>query len=235
MQKLLRSRKTIIVTAIATCLFIAVVELAVAKALHLHSLLFNPGDHRAVFYQNEVLQLTRRSQQTQNIVAFFGDSNMTGLATSNLTPRSENYSVPGEVIEGLVDNIPNFDLSGVRMIVLAIGTNDWGRNRYGTVEEYYRKLLHMLPQNIPVIVNSISPVNHKNNFSMAFPENVRAINLKVEAICKEFPNCRFVDIASLLSDKDGFLAPQYDVGDGLHLSTAAYAVWTKALLPYMPK
>jgi lysophospholipase L1-like esterase len=163
---------------------------------------------------------------------FFGDSITVGLATSNVASKSENFGINGDTIDGLLLRVPHYKLDGARMIVVAIGVNNWEKDRLAKFGEKYEKLLQLFPQSVPVIVSAILPVN---THSKAYPMLANArpailgANRDIALVCGRHAKCQFVDISSKLTMPSGDLAPRYDVGDGVHISSDAYQVWTQAL------
>lgn len=92
----------------------------------------------------------------------------------------------------------------------------------------YRAMLeeiHDLSPATRVIVQSIYPVRAADAFSVDVITLNRYIDVLNEAICQmagTLPYARFADTSSVLRDESGFLAKQYDAGDGIHLTNVAY-------------
>jgi len=173
----------------------------------------------------------------ENTVVFLGDSITVGLATSNISPKSENFGIDGDTIDGLLFRIPRYHLDCARTIVVEIGINDWRHDGFQNFEDKYRQLLRGLPQSVPVIATAIFPVNGdaKEHPEWAHaPAAIRKANGEIAGVCNQFTNCRFLDLTPLLADPSGTLQSIYDVGDGVHLSSAAYRVWTRNLAPLIP-
>ena len=219
-------------------IIIMVLATAAAKVFHLRSYIVShcvtaavrldgPG---SIAYKAEVGQQSRRSQQVDGAVLFFGDSNTVALATSNISDRSENFGINGDTIEGLTVRIAAYRIVSNRAIVLAIGTNDVP-DGLPHFEEKYAALLALLPQAIPIVIVAIPPMSQTAMLKYS-PHGYNVIpqtNRAISVVCRSIQRCRYLDLFTLLENGNGFLQSSYDVGDGFHLSTAAYLVWVKKL------
>ncbi len=234
MVQIKRNRRRIVLIAGAAGF---IVLLAGAAAFHLrHYVSFGPPwGPSSVEWQTEVLQQSRRSEQFAGATVFLGDSQMVGLATSNLAPKPENFGIAGDTIDGLLLRLPRYRLTGARLIVVEIGVNNYVTDGFSGFSPKYRRALGMLPRHTPVISVGIFPVKRGVTTRLGLPvgmtQAIRQANREIADACRQYPNCRFLDVSAALSDADGYLQTRYDSGDGLHLSTAGYAVWEKALKP----
>ncbi len=76
-----------------------------------------------------------------------------------------------------------------------------------------------------ILLQSVYPIGKNTVFSAdvdTVNREIRTINEALCSACKEWGDVRFVDTASLLADADGMLRPDFDAGDGIHLTNAAY-------------
>ena len=92
-----------------------IVILIVAKILHLRQFVhigrLEPGwGPDTMYWQAEVLQQSRRSQQIEGVAVFLGDSITVGLATSRVTAHSENFGINGDSIDGLLLRVPQYQV-----------------------------------------------------------------------------------------------------------------------------
>ena len=198
----------------------------------------DPLDFRAAPFVAESLQQSRRSVQMHDTAVFIGDSITVGLATSNIAPRAENFGIDGDTIDGLTTRLPHYNLTQSRIIVLEIGINNYRRDKLANFGVKYRQLLRILPPNIPIVAMAIFPINeHANDWIPASDASVaiKKANREIDLACQQVSTCTFLDLSSSLANADGYIKPIYEVGDGIHLSEAAYKVWASALAPYMPK
>lgn len=192
----------------------------------------DPWSSDTLQWQAQVAQQALRSQRIGGGVIFLGDSLTVGLTTSNIAPRSENFGIGGDTIDGLIKRLPRYDLSNANAIVVQIGINNWRADRLTNIGMKYRHMLGLLPPGIPITVVSLAPVNARTNLSFAdarFPAAWLAANLAIAQACAARTQCLFVDISKMLSDRNGVLRPRYDSGDGLHLSSVGYDLWERSV------
>ena len=183
-------------------------------------------------YERQVVWQASRSHQLDGQTIFIGDSLTAGLATSELAEKSENFGIPGDMIERLSSRLDRYDLSDANTIVLQIGINDWPNNRMANFGENYRLLVAKFPKYTRLIAVSLTPSNpdrapqHAANYNF---EMLRT-NQFIERFCASMPNYQYLDLAAMLTDQHGSLRPAFDYGDGVHLSHAGYDVWRELYL-----
>ena len=129
-------------------------------------------------------------------------------------------------------------------IFLLIGTNDYIHNKkedetVNNIKEIVEKLNKNLP-NAKIYLESIYPVNNtddkkisKSMVSIRNNTSIKKINSELKKYCND-KNCTYLDVYSLLEDKDGNLKLEY-TKEGLHMSDKGYEVITKELKKYMHK
>lgn len=197
----------------------------------------DPFDPRGAPYSAEALQQSRRSIQMHHTAVFIGDSITVGLAASNVAAHSENFGIDGDTIDGLLTRLPGYRLTDARVIVLEIGVNNYHRDGLSNFGAKYRKLLNLVPGNVPVIAMAIFPVNEHANWWIPADDALTAIkkaNQEIGAACHEARNCDFLDLSPSFADGNDRMKPIYEVGDGIHLSEAGYKIWADALAHRMP-
>lgn len=129
-------------------------------------------------------------------------------------------------------------------VFLLIGTNDYIHNKKedetaNTIKEIVDKLNENLP-NAKIYLESIYPINNTDNkkisksmVSVRNNTSIKKINSELKDYCND-KNCTYLDIYSLLEDKDGNLKLEY-TKEGLHISDEGYELITKELKKYMHK
>jgi lysophospholipase L1-like esterase len=139
-----------------------------------------------------------------------------------------NLGIAGESVEGLlgrlsstIDKHPEAD-----MVFIMTGINNVAM---GDIEfsDLYRTILERLSSaytGARIVINSLLPtaVNFMNNGSIV------DINSSLKAIAKE-TGSEFLDIYSLFINRTGEPTREYLLDDGVHISSAGYAVWAAAL------
>ncbi len=120
-----------------------------------------------------------------------------------------------------------------KIVILTFGLNGAPRNiRLGEdyFKECYRKLIESISAASPetkIILQSAPPIaksmDMKNYTVDAKTLNgyIDKVNLWSRSLCEEL-GIRYLNSAEALKDSEGFLCPEFDVGDGHHLTKAAY-------------
>ena len=176
-------------------------------------------------YTDQVRRQALASRTGQQTVVMFGDSQIADSGAERL--GFANYGIGGETAEGLASRIPAYDLSRARTVVIEVGINDWMHGGFGGFAPAYIDILNEVPRGARIIAVAIFPFGAKA--ARYFPlrgaaDAVRSANADIALACSRRANCRFLDLAAALGGPDG-LKPQYDGGDGLHLSAAGYALF----------
>ena len=129
-------------------------------------------------------------------------------------------------------------------IFLLIGTNDYIHDKkedetINNIKEIVDKLNKNLP-NAKIYLESIYPINNtddkkifKSVVNVRNNTSIKKINSELKKYCND-KNCTYLDMYSLLEDKDGNLKLEY-TKEGLHMSDKGYEVITKELKKYMHK
>ncbi|MCH5599652.1 SGNH/GDSL hydrolase family protein [Niabella ginsengisoli] len=57
----------------------------------------------------------------------------------------------------------------------------------------------------------------------------------IKEFLKKDKNAKFIDVYSLMLNKDGSVMSEIFVDDNLHMNAKGYAIWKKAMQPYLKK
>ena len=129
-------------------------------------------------------------------------------------------------------------------IFLLIGTNDLEHDVSNEdIIKNIKNIIKSLNENLPnatVYLESIYPINNEkdskinhNSVGKRKNKDIVLINSELKQYCND-KNCTYLDMYSLLEDKDGNLKLEY-TKEGLHMSDEGYEVITKELKKYMHK
>lgn len=167
-------------------------------------------------------------------VVFLGDSIMEDLPPLRGVSRSLNLGLGGSTTLRTAAMIGGYrSIDQVAAVVLSVGINDLCIERIGAqeFESRLRKLSSALPPSVRVVWSSILPVdpNAPRAACALKADVVGEANSRIAAVCKERIACIYSDGYSRLTDTRGHLAPQFHSGDGLHLSSRGYDVWSDQL------
>jgi len=139
----------------------------------------------------------------------------------------ENLGVPGATAADLLESLPEIKSrgTGVEVIVIMIGTNDLliGNDEF---QALLKKILIQLSHDYPtaeILVNSLLPMELPH-----LPQNtIESLNCHIEALTMQ-TGCCFLDVHKRFVNSNKTLFQE----DGVHLTEAAYAIWTRALLEH---
>ena len=144
-----------------------------------------------------------------------------------------NFAFPGHTTEDLVNLIPAITNSQPEILIVMIGTNDFGKHRLSTnqvitnILEVAKQIKKVMP-NIPVIWHSLTP--RSDEFSQNIIEVNGAIQPEIDSL-----GFKFHDIFSLLkAENENILQFEYCEDPdtfGLHLNKLGYEKWYESLGP----
>ncbi len=116
--------------------------------------------------------------------------------------------------------------SGANYVFICMGTNDLvGKTGAETAFENFKiYIAEILAENpgITIFVQSCTPTRPESN---VINSKVLAFNSYLKNYCVVYPGIYYIDIATPMSDPEGYLLPEFASGS-CHLSNAAYASWT---------
>lgn len=124
--------------------------------------------------------------------------------------------------------------SGASYVFICMGTNDLvgnagAENALNNFKIYISEILEANP-GITIFVESCTPATPTSN---VINSKVLAFNSYVKNYCDTYPGIYYIDIASPISDADGYLKPEFASDGSCHLSNAAYASWTETVRSYI--
>lgn len=117
--------------------------------------------------------------------------------------------------------------SSPQFLVITVGIdNGVGYCSEEKLKDYYVRLIDSIKESSPdtkIILQSVFPVSrtaHKKDSTLS-NDRIRQANEWIAELCTE-KSVRYLDTFSTLSDKNGYLLPDYDGGDGIILNKAGY-------------
>jgi lysophospholipase L1-like esterase len=122
-------------------------------------------------------------------------------------------------------------------VVIYCGENDFTTSQNtnaDTVLIRFSKLFGMIRKEIPrahILFVSIKPSPSRAKY---MPEMVKANEL-IRKYLKRRSRTGFVDVYNKMLLEDGSPMPDIFLGDKLHMNKNGYAIWQKAILPYLRK
>lgn len=184
------------------------------------------------------------STDSRGQAIFIGDSITDGYRLDDhytaLPFATYNRGISGDTTAGVLARleVSVFALAPAR-VVLMIGTNDvdWGVPPEETVANYraiVRAIRERLPEAMLYCMSVIPQNDTVENYGLDHKRNtaaIRALNAEILTIA-EAEGGQYIDLFTPLTDESGYLDHAYS-GDGLHLNTEGYRIWTSVLLPYL--
>jgi lysophospholipase L1-like esterase len=122
---------------------------------------------------------------------------------------------------------------GPGKVVFYAGDNDLGRDMsVDQVFDDYAALVAKIHAALPkTLIAFISVKPSLSRWHLIEP--IRALNARVRACTAADPRLRYIDIDAAMLLADGTPNPALYVEDGLHMTAAGYAVWAKAVRPFV--
>lgn len=173
-------------------------------------------------------------------VLFVGSSSI--RKWDDCTQVFAKYNALNRGIGGAVINDITYYLNDIvfpyqpKQIVLYVGENDLVNDAVtpdtvlNRTIRLYQGIRAKLP-GVPVVYISIKPSPSRDKFK----EKAVASNALIKKFLSGEANVKFVDVYPLMLTKEGKLRPELFVGDMLHMNAAGYAIWRKAVEPYLLK
>ncbi|PRY69657.1 lysophospholipase L1-like esterase [Glaciihabitans tibetensis] len=162
-------------------------------------------------------------------IVFVGDSATHGGRWQEWFPEAEVHveAAPGDTTDQLVERLPAIIELQPDIVVLLMGSNDFGANR--SVEYVVRSIeyfLAMLRRDVPgarTLVQSIMPRGRE------YGADIKNANRHVRQFATTL-HAQYLDLWPSLGMDDGELSPEF-TNDRLHLSEAGYEAWLGELRP----
>ena len=163
------------------------------------------------------------------VTLFFGDSHVQGLAVSSVTGHSANFGIGGDTTIGLLRRLPYYGSTGrAKSIVISIGFNDLKRRSNDEILDRLGAIVGQLPRQVPVILCAVKPVDEKASGRENINRRIYRLNEAYASIAERHSHVFFVGIPAITRE-NGSLAPEYHIGDGIHLSREGYSIWIDQL------
>jgi lysophospholipase L1-like esterase len=173
-------------------------------------------------------------------IVFVGSSSI--RKWDNLQVDFGKYNVLNRGVGGTVLDEITFYLNDLvfpyqpRQIVLYVGENDVTKEE-NTADSILNKTIRLYTAirakmpSVPVVYIGMKPSPSREKYV----QKVKEANRLIKAFLAKEPNTAFVEIFSLMLTKDGKMRPELFVSDMLHMKPEGYAIWKKAVEPYLLK
>ena len=161
-------------------------------------------------------------------VIFIGDSITEGLNTAAVSAKAVNYGISYDTTDGVLKRLSAYkSVNHASLVVLAIGVNDMVYISADKAAKNYEKILSSIPENIPVVISAVFPVDERVGWQGLNPK-INQLNQHIKNLAGTEERFYWLDINDQMSDSDGNLSPTMHY-DGVHLSRQGYRQWIDAL------
>ena len=178
------------------------------------------------------------TKQRQSVPEYFGTGQFltsgslgSGNALWEVSGKSVHPAYQGEKML-LEESIP---LTGAKKIYMMLGINDIAVYGLEGAVENYKLLMDRILETVPdaqFYIQSATPIVEGAETGGLTNENLERYNLLLKEMCEE-RKLRFVDVASVMKDENGYLIRDYcsdPDGMGIHLMDDACKLWLGYLL-----
>src|SRR5450432_98656 len=124
-----------------------------------------------------------------------------------------------------------------KQVVIYCGDNDLASSNAITADsvfERFRVLFEMIRTGLPgenIVYVSIKPSPSRARLK----EKMEKANLLIQTYLSIQSNAAFVDVYHKMLNPDGSIMTDIFLEDNLHMNAKGYAIWQKAILPYLSK
>ncbi|SFM65358.1 Lysophospholipase L1 [Chitinophaga sp. YR627] len=198
---------------------------------------------RAQKYQddvNTILKYDKMYAPPANPILFIGSSSI--RKWEDLERTFAGYVAMNRGVGGAVTNDIIYYANDIifpyhpREIVIYVGENDLvekgitADSIFNRFKNLYSTIRTKLPD-VPVVYISIKPSPSREQFLPI----AKAANALIKEYISGQSHISYVNVFSLMLDKEGKPRKELFVGDMLHMNAQGYAIWRKAVEPYLKK
>jgi len=192
------------------------------------------------FYQEEIEKFKAADKQLSpdpESILFIGSSSIRFWKT--LKQDVSPYKIINRGFGGAHISHVNYHFDEIvkphapKAIVFFCGTNDIAALK--SVEEVYDDFLDFYSRakesfpDIKVFVIGIKPSLAR----LYLQKEELNYNAKIESLSEQDSNLFFIDVWDVMLTEEGNPNPELFIGDGLHINSQGYAIWTKLLMPIL--
>ncbi len=159
-------------------------------------------------------------------IIFIGDSLTQGLAVSAISNKAVNFGIGQDTTVGVLNRIPFYrSIIKSKLVVIAIGINDFSRRNNTEILKNYLKMIDLIPENIPILFVAVLPINEVASGIIGINNRIKQLNAKLSNICKKSNRLHVLNMSKFILNNNGNLSPDYHIGDGLHLNSLGNKIW----------
>jgi len=175
----------------------------------------------------------------QHAIVFIGSSSFTrwnNLQESFPDRTIINRAFGGSSLPDLIRYVDDITLPyDPGQIIIYCGENDFAENDSITaniVTSRFKNLFNSIREhlpNVPIAFVSIKPSPSREKYW----SKMKAANAFIKNFLKKKKHAEFIDVYSKMFNPDGTVMKDIFVEDNLHMNATGYAIWKKAIEPYL--
>jgi lysophospholipase L1-like esterase len=149
-------------------------------------------------------------------------------------PNVVNRGIIGDGVDDILARLSDVTATQPNKIFLLNGVNDIAFQPLDSIAEKYESIVSTIRRDCPNTVlfcESVLPINNSLRRNGMKNEDIRALNLKIQAIAQRH-NATYIDVHAQFVDGEGALKEQFSL-DGVHLNGEGYLLMKKTLLPFV--
>lgn len=125
--------------------------------------------------------------------------------------------------------------SNVKRVFIHMGTNDFWESWDNVYKRYVNFIsgIRKVNPNVEIYIEASTPVFASGQRGNLNNQSTDLLNKKLKEYCKSKSDIYFIDINTPLKDQSGSLAAKYSSDAYVHLTFAAYDVWTNTVVNYI--
>lgn len=127
--------------------------------------------------------------------------------------------------------------SKVKRVFINMGINDIGMGAEKTYDEYvaYIRQIKKKSPKVVIFIESTTPVYVSGQVGNLNNKSINKLNKKMKKYCEQNKDMYFIDVNTILKDKNGGLKKEYTSDNYVHMTMKGYEVWTDEVVSYVKK
>ena len=149
--------------------------------------------------------------------------------------NGSQYQIAYGGVTGMAKNV--IKRSGVKRVFINMGTNDMFGNAESVFERYksYLEGIRAVNPNVPIYIEAMTPIYSSGQRGNLTNYQVNRLNELLAGYAKKQSDIYYIDINTPLKAGTSSLPAKYSSDKYVHLTNAAYKVWTDTMVEYVEK
>ena len=199
-------------------------------ALRVHRKLsgFRPSELSAYHHEKKGRQYASAKVIPEGSILLIGDSIVESVEPNLVHADAINYGISGDTTVGVLDRLRLYRFDRARAVLLAIGVNDFSYRDTPEILANIRRILEMIPSDMPVILSTVLPVvtEARPDFG-SLNERIDRLNGGLRLIAGERSNVTIWN--NVYMYRGSGANPKLFAEDGVHLNSEGIVIWSTDL------